>query len=166
MKPVTFVSTFHIVLIFHYNFVPLARYGWQKWMKKKVIGYWSIMWSIRNWMYELPCFVTVKLLFFSLFASLVPHPIFLEISPWADTLFGTTLWDLPRWVFFERLLPIGCESMIRMIQLGSFLINATLASRPDGGFRHPRHPGMQQHIWLLVPQTGTNCPKFGHQLMD
>ncbi len=25
---------------------------------------------------------------------------------------------------------------------------------------------MQQYIWLLVPQTGTNCPKFGHLLMD
>ena len=47
-----------------------------------------------------------------------------------------------------------------------FWVKATLASRPDGGFRHPRHPGMQQYVWLLVPQTGTNCPKFGHLLMD
>ncbi len=25
---------------------------------------------------------------------------------------------------------------------------------------------MQQYVWLLVPQTGTNYPKFGHLLMD
>ncbi len=47
-------------------------------------------------------------------------------------------------------------------QSGIFSIET---SRPDHGFRHRRPLGMQQYVWLLVPQTGTNCPKFGHLLM-
>ena len=35
-----------------------------------------------------------------------------------------------------------------------------------GGFRHPRHLGLQQYIWQLVPPSGTNKPKSSNWLMD